>query len=628
MSQHFQPTNLDEKPLGGRYKIISKLGIGGFGRTFLAEDLHLPGHPQCVIKQLQPQTSEPETLVMARRLFDTEAEVLYQLGSHDQIPRLLAHFEDNQEFYLAQEFVAGEPLAKELAGSHLWTESQVIDLLQDILQVLAFVHEQNVIHRDLKPANLIRRHCDGKIVLIDFGAVKQVSSQIVNPEAGETNLTISIGTKGYMPNEQLAGTPRFSSDVYAVGMLAIQGLTGVHPKRLGEDPKTSEIHWRDRAPHISPELADILDNMVRYDFRDRYPTAAQALEALQALPNWRPASLTPPELPACQEQESSPNQEMPLPPDETALTELEMGLEATNIRVFTASTVQTSASRNEITASLSDVEPPPHPSETRESKHALPGFIQRRFVKFWPWLAVFAAVGVTVVATKTLLLSSQFASQIINVYSLLTDTSTPEPTQIPTLTPQPPAKPKPEKLLKKAEHLRKVGQYQRALTLYDQVIALKPKLAEAYWGRCYCLNKLQKPSQAIVACNDALDLKPNYPEALWLKGDAYFQQKLEIEALELYEKATKRKPDLAEAWVSYGVALQYVGRSAEAIRALDKAIDLNRNSAEAWTTKGEALWNLGEAVEAIAAVDKALELQPNNPRAIKVRQEAHKELGQ
>ncbi len=629
MSQDFQPTNPDEKPLGGRYKIISKLGTGGFGRTFKAEDLHLPGHPPCVIKQLKPQTSESETLVMARRLFDTEAEVLYQLGDHDQIPRLLAHFEDNEEFYLAQEFIEGEPLTKELAGSQPWMESQVIDLLQDILQVLAFVHEQNVIHRDLKPANLMRRRCDGKIVLIDFGAVKQVSSQVVNPETGETNLTISIGTKGYMPNEQLAGTPRFSSDVYAVGMLAIQVLTGVHPKRLGEDPKTSEINWRDRVPHISPELADILDNMVRYDFRDRYPTAGKALEALQSLPSWHreSVSVTQPESAASQERESPPNQELPPPANETALTELEFGLEPTNIRVTTTSTVQTSAGSNEITAPLSQGELPQHSSETRASTHAIPKFIQIRFVKFWPWLAVLAAVGVTVVTTKTLLLP-QFANQLINVYGLLTDTNTTTPTETPIATPKPPAKPKPEKLLSKAERLRTTGQHQKALTLYDQVIALKPKLAEAYWGRCYCLNKLKKPSQAIVACNDALDLKPNYPEALWLKGDAYFQQNLEIEALKFYEKATKRKPDLAEAWVSYGVALQYVGRSAEAIRALDKAIDLNRNSAEAWTTKGEALWNLGEAVEAVAAVDKALQLQPNNPRAIKVRKEAQKELGQ
>src|ERR687886_2060115 len=141
----FQPPNSD-KPLGGRYKIISQLGAGGFGQTFLAEDLHLPGHPQCVVKQLKPQTSEPETLAMARRLFDTEAEVLYQLGNHDQIPRLLAHFEDNEEFYLAQEFIEGEALTQELVKGQPWTEAQVIDLLQDMLQVLFFVHEQQVIH--------------------------------------------------------------------------------------------------------------------------------------------------------------------------------------------------------------------------------------------------------------------------------------------------------------------------------------------------------------------------------------------------------------------------------------------------------------------------------------------------
>jgi serine/threonine protein kinase len=103
---------------------------------------------------------------MARRLFDREAQVIYQLGNHDQIPRLLAHFEDNEEFYLAQELVDGEPLTQELAGGQPWPESQVIALLEDLLQVLAFVHEQQVIHRDIKPPNLIRRHEDGKIVLL------------------------------------------------------------------------------------------------------------------------------------------------------------------------------------------------------------------------------------------------------------------------------------------------------------------------------------------------------------------------------------------------------------------------------------------------------------------------------
>lgn len=618
MSQELQLTT-SEKPLGGRYKIISKLGAGGFGRTFVAQDLHLPGHPQCVVKQLKLQSSNAETLAMARRLFDTEAEVLYQLGDHDQIPRLLAHFEDKEEFYLVQEFIEGEPITKELAKGQIWTQARVIDFLQDILQVLSFVHQQQVIHRDLKPPNLMRRHSDGKIVLIDFGAVKQVSSQVVNPDTGETNLTISIGTKGYMPNEQLAGIPRFSSDVYAVGMLGIQALTGVHPKRLGEDPQTGEITWREQAPHISLELADILDKMVCYDFRDRYPTATEALDALRNLSDWHLKSK-----PSAQPLSESQEDQLPLEDLET--TKAEVDLEATNLWIPTESSSEASnlASGDDTTATLSPKELPLRSLKTNLPTNPTSDPIRRPFVNFWPWLAVVASAYVTFLVTKSAL-SPQLASQTVNP-SVLVDSPT-KTSEISTAKPTPSPTPKAEDLMQEGENLRKAAQYEQALKYYDQVIEMKPKLAEAYWGRCYSLNKLQKPSEAVVACNDALDLKSNYPEALWSKGDAYFQQKLVIEALQLYERATKRKSNLAEAWVSYGVALQSVGRSAEAIRALDKAIDLNRDIVEAWSTKGEALWNLGQLDEGIAALDKALQLQPNHPNALKLRQQARKELG-
>jgi serine/threonine protein kinase/Tfp pilus assembly protein PilF len=623
MSQDIEPTNV-EKPLGGRYKIIEKLGAGGFGRTFLAEDMHLPGRPQCVVKQLKPQTNEPETLAMARRLFDTEAEVLYQLGNHDQIPRLLAHFEDNEEFYLAQEFIEGEPLTQELAKGQPWREAQVIALLQDMLQVLFFVHEQQVIHRDLKPPNLIRRQCDNKIVLIDFGAVKQVSSQVVNPATGETNLTISIGTKGYMPNEQLAGNPRFSSDIYAVGMVAIQALTGVHPKRLGEDPETGEIIWREHATHVSPKLAHILDKMVRYDFRDRYATAADALEALQSLPSLPQESL-PLTGPSFEQTEAPTIQELPPPPSETEPTKLEIESDPTSLWMPTKSPIQSAAGSKDTTAPLSPVELPPHATESSVPTNTTLGAIQRQWVKFWPWLAVLAAVGVTFVVTKTVL-SPQLAGQRVNRSGAFADSS--------TTTPREPATPKPpfrkltaEELHTEGERLRKAGQYEEALKLYDRAITLKPKFAEAYGGRCYCLNKLEKFSEAMVACNDALDLKPKYPEAMWGKGNAYQQQKRLTKALELYEQAIILKPKFAEAWVTRGVVLQALDRSSEALWASEKAIDLDRNSADAWSTKGEALWQLGRWDEAIVALDKALELEPNHPRALKLREQARKEQG-
>lgn len=216
-----------EIPLGGRYKIMGQLGAGGFGQTFLAEDLHLPGNPRCVIKRLKPQLTDAFNLQTAKRLFDTEAQVLYQLGIHDQIPRLLAHFEHKQEFYLAQELVVGEPLTEELLSGQSQTESQVFSLVKDILSVLSFVHQRNVIHRDIKPANLIRRRHDGRIVLIDFGAVKQVAVQGA-PQSGST-YTIAIGTQGYMPNEQTGGNPAIAVIFMQWEWLAFRQQQDYHP---------------------------------------------------------------------------------------------------------------------------------------------------------------------------------------------------------------------------------------------------------------------------------------------------------------------------------------------------------------------------------------------------------------
>lgn len=269
--------------LGGRYQLVQPLGEGGFGRTFKAQDLHMPGHPLCVVKQLKPQVSSAEELKVAQRLFDTEAKVLYRLGSHPQIPGLLAHFEENQDFYLAQDLISGHALTEELSGQP-WPEEQVVTFLGDLLGVLAFVHSQEVIHRDIKPSNLIRRQDDNRIVLIDFGAVKQVSTQLHSHRSGLSH-TISIGTQGYMPSEQLAGRPQFSSDLYAVGILGIQALTGYAPTALHPDPHSGELDWQGYAPQRYPDLLAFLDRLVRYDFRARYSHAAEALAALRQLPH-------------------------------------------------------------------------------------------------------------------------------------------------------------------------------------------------------------------------------------------------------------------------------------------------------------------------------------------------------
>ncbi len=264
------------KLLDHRYQVIRVLAMGGFGQTYIAQDTRRPGNPICVVKHLKPGT-DPRVFDTAKRLFNSEAETLEKLGNHDQIPRLLAYFDENQEFYLVQEYIEGHTLAEELTPGKRWSESQVIQLLQEVLEILEFVHSQGVIHRDIKPDNIIRRASDNKLVLVDFGAVKQLRTQMVTV-GGQASATVVIGTPGYMPTEQGQGKPRPNSDIYSLGIIAIQALTGLLPTALQEDPETGEIIWQ-QLINVNYRLAAVLTKMVRYHFKDRYQNATEALQA-------------------------------------------------------------------------------------------------------------------------------------------------------------------------------------------------------------------------------------------------------------------------------------------------------------------------------------------------------------
>ena len=266
--------------LDGRYKVIQVLGWGGFAQTFIAEDTRRPNNPKCVVKQLKPiMANDPNLMQTARRLFQTEAEALERLGSHDRVPRLLAHFEENNEFYMVQDIVDGHDLAKELIDGKKLGEAYVIDLLRELLPVLSFVHGQGVIHRDIKPSNIMRRDSDGKLVLIDFGAVKYINTQTAM--AHGLSGSVAIGTDGYTPSEQLRGKPRPSSDIYSLGMVCLQALTGVYPKDLPEDAD-EEINWQHLAV-ASPALTSILNKMVSHNTKGRYKEASEVIQDLNSL---------------------------------------------------------------------------------------------------------------------------------------------------------------------------------------------------------------------------------------------------------------------------------------------------------------------------------------------------------
>lgn len=263
-----------------RYELLKQLGEGGFAKTYLAADRQRD-NTLCVIKHLTPARRSPKFLATARRLFEAEAAALRRLGNHEQIPALIDAFETENEFYLVQAYIDGEPLSKVFRQQLIASESTMIELLAEVLPILAFIHAQQVIHRDIKPSNLMQCRQDGKLMLIDFGAVKEIATQIHTDEADQ--LTVSIGTQGYAAPEQLAGRPRFSSDLYGLGMTVIHGLTGRSPADLPENPHTGELIWHPDAPDTSPGLTVFLQRLIHPSIYQRYASAEAALADLTQL---------------------------------------------------------------------------------------------------------------------------------------------------------------------------------------------------------------------------------------------------------------------------------------------------------------------------------------------------------
>ncbi|MGB2925126.1 MAG: serine/threonine-protein kinase [Limnothrix sp.] len=271
--------------LRDRYKPLKSLGQGGFGATFLAVDLSLPGKPSCVIKQLRPSTTVPHLFQMARELFEREAQTLGRIGNHPQVPRLLDYFEHEHQFYLVQEYVKGNNLQQEVKKNGVLSEAGVRQFLSEMLPMLQYIHSQQVIHRDIKPANLIRREQDKKLVLIDFGAVKnRVNLDEVENSSDDTALTsFAVGTPGYAPPEQMAMRPVYASDIYAIGITCLYLLTGKSPKDLDYNPNTGEMMWESFVD-ISNSFASVMRKMLESSVKHRYQSAEDVLNALDMEP--------------------------------------------------------------------------------------------------------------------------------------------------------------------------------------------------------------------------------------------------------------------------------------------------------------------------------------------------------
>jgi len=285
--------------LDGRYVPLKLLGRGGFGAAFLARDRRIPGMRQCVVKQFQPAGNLTSTqLQLAQQLFEREADVLAQIGNqNEQIPDLFAYFEitvkswqaeqQEQFFYLVQEYIDGQNLDEELAQRGKFTQEEALEVLREILKVLKFVHDEGIIHRDIKPSNIMRdRH--GKLYLLDFGAVKLVTNAL----SGFGGSSTGIYSMGFAPPEQMSGGQVYpSTDLYALAVTILTLLTKKEATQLF-DGYSNQWKWRSFVS-INSDVADILDRMLLPAANQRFQSAQEVISALDSI-SIPPTLLHPP----------------------------------------------------------------------------------------------------------------------------------------------------------------------------------------------------------------------------------------------------------------------------------------------------------------------------------------------
>jgi eukaryotic-like serine/threonine-protein kinase len=550
--------------VGGRYKIVAELGRGSFGQTYLAEDINIPGVPKCVVKQFKPVANDGETLRIAKRLFIQEAEILTKLGTHPQIPTLLAYYED--ELCFIQQYIEGKDLSNEILPGQKLEERVVISILKEVLTILSFVHGENVIHCDIKPSNVIRRYSDGKLILIDFGAVKRIALE-TNLQ-GDTVIMAAVGTPGYMPAEQQQSQPSFNSDIYALGIMAIEALTGKTSAQMMQDSRYGKQLLQQEAK-ISKRLTKILDKMVRPRSQERYESADKVLRDLSKL--------------------EKPKFSLPQWGRTGKIILGGAGL-LVIICVFPYARAIFLSIRAE--------------NLLHEGRFNDAIALYDEVVEVFPTAKIWYLRSFPLSQLKRfdeMLASCQNAVEI-------------EPTSY-------------EAWNCEGLALDGLKRYDESIAAYAKVNEIKPDYYVAWNNKGEVLLKQKKLEAALEAFDKAKLYNPNYLFAWNNRGNTLFQMEKYPEAIEAYKKAIEIDPNYSYAWHGLGNANRLLKRWQAALSAYDKAIQITPNFYEALYNQSLAYIGLRKYEDALSVLDRVISLKADYTAAIVKREEVLRRLG-
>ncbi|OUL25669.1 serine/threonine protein kinase [Nostoc sp. RF31YmG] len=591
--------------LDARYRILAVLSVEELAQTYLVEDTNLP-NSQFVLKQLHPANKNPQDLKILGRLFTGEAETLEKLGQeNDQIQKLVAYFEENEEFYLVQEFITGNSLTEEILLGTPIEEDQVVSLLSETLEILVFVHSHEVIHQDIKPTNIIRRESDKKLVLIDFGSIKEI-------------VTTIVGNLEYIPVEQLHGNTQYNSDIYALGIVAIASLIGLTAEEVAILPShknllTGEIVWRHRIPSVNRELARIIDKMVCFDYRKRYQTAQEVLHDLKQLNN--------PEKKHDKHENKKP------------------WLILTGIA--SCITVGVAAWFFLIPKSVNDPKllylQGVEKYESGNYKEAVKDFSQ--VIEINPQNALaynrrgdaFYRLGDYQKAqsdsSKAIELNPQDANAYydrgFSDYELgKYKEAIADYTKAINLNAK-----NPYNYYGRGLARTKLKDYKGAMTDFGKAIAFKPKYTEAYLQRGILHRRLRHKQAAIQDFDTAIEMNPNDAQAYYQRGLTQFAYNQNQAAIQDYNRAIDLNPKYIEAYLNRADVYSDMGKNLEATEDYNQVLQLNPKLSIAYTHRGMHRFSVGDYQGAIADYTEAIKLEPKNAAAYNNRGNAHLERG-
>lgn len=601
--------------LADRYRILQEGVPGVPGKAYLASDTFRPGYPQCVVIQIQPLSDQPKTLQTLKQLLEKKFGILQQLSGNDHIPRTLDFFEENQDLYLVQEFVPGRPLSQELVPGQPLHEQQVIFLLQEILEILAFVHQQGLIHRDIQPGNIIRRQSDGRFALINLGLIQEISAPGVNVHRLLTPPPLNT-SPAYKPPEQLEGKPLYSSDLYALGMVGIQALTGATVTELpaitqpGED--SSEISWRYRVVSCQ-ELIAILDLMTRQDIERRYQSATEVLQSLRVMsPRLTPSPTPPPPPPPRPRDFQAENGRTPAIPIVNPPPEVKPIISSPPIPPEPASPVPPSFPPQEVDLPV-PVEFVIESGEERRPPRTRRSATSRKRGKVPGWAILGLAllgigVGVWLSPLPKILMSRQALDRGIakseqeDYQSALDDL-----TRAIELNPN-----NAVAFFERGSVRLKLGDSKGALEDYDRAVQLKPDHAPAYLARGYAHSELGDELTAIADFTKAIELKPDFAPAFLNRCLSYSNLNQQADAIEDCTKAIQLRPNHPLAYQNRGLARRRLNDYQGAIQDFNLAIRMSPDDADLYYNRGLARKELGDLKGALSDFDNTIKLDENH----------------